>query len=75
MDLELAKIAEKESAVYAPIIVSSSWYVEVFIYEGECNRVGAAKLGLAFKTKEDAIAAGDVIFNLPKPENQQECSL
>ena len=62
--------AEKEIEVHVPFIYFDSWVVETNTYQSEYNKFESAKLGLAFKTKEDAIAASYVIFNLPKPEGK-----
>lgn len=62
--------AEHAKRVYTPVLDSDDWAVRVCYFESEYNRIKISKLGLAFKTKGDAIAAGNVIFNLPKPESK-----
>ena len=62
--------AEHEKVLYAPSISSADWCVEAHYFESEYSKIELSKLGLAFKTREDAIAAGNVIFNIPKPEGK-----
>ena len=62
--------AEHEKVIYAPSISSADWCVEAHYFESEYSKIELSKLGLAFKTREDAIAAGNVIFNIPKPEGK-----
>ena len=67
--------AQEQKTIYTVHLNLNNRNVEIRDFENDYTKVSLAKFGLAFKTREDAEAASYVIFNLPKPENQQECGL